>query len=126
MDDKAIALINTLAQKLGTTAEHMFAVLVRQAPIDGVARLAVLLGLTVFTVCLIRFVRAKTKVPPVTETDRYPRAEWSDAAAVLFAWLMAVFVAAIYVVVFVAQLPDIAAAFFNPEYWALKQIFSLR
>jgi hypothetical protein len=36
MDDKTFQALTNLATKLGTTAEHMWGVLLRQAPITGV------------------------------------------------------------------------------------------
>lgn len=125
MDDKTIAIINALAQKLGTTAEYLFAVLVRQAPIDGMTRLAILLGFVAAAVYLVRLVRAKTKVPPATEADPYPRAEWRDEMAVGIAWLATAFFTGVCALAAACELPGIAAAFFNPEYWALKQILRL-
>lgn len=35
MNDKVLEALQTLAEKLGVTAEHLWGVLLKQAPIDG-------------------------------------------------------------------------------------------
>ena len=40
MNDQTAKLIEQLAQKLGTTTEYLWSVLIKQAPIDALSRLA--------------------------------------------------------------------------------------
>jgi hypothetical protein len=121
MDDKTIALIEKLAEKLGTTSEHLWGVLLHQAPISGAIKLSMVVVMVFSAVGLVRFVKGKTTKPAKTEYDQYPQAEWEGEVAI-FAWLAT----AIYLIntgaVAFGSAQGIVAAFFNPEYWALSYI----
>lgn len=122
MNDKTAALIEKLADKLGTTTEHLWGVLLHQAPISGVVDLATLAVMVVAAVGLVRFVKGKTTIPAKTEDDRYPHAEWEEGGAGL-AWLGTAIYLIITGVVVIGSAQGIVAAFFNPEYWAMSRIF---
>lgn len=121
MDDKTTALIEKLADKLGTTAEHLWGVLLHQAPISGAVDLATVALMVLAAVKLVRFVKAKTTKPAETRDERYPHAEWEGDGAGL-AWLGTAFYLIITGVVVTGSAQGIVAAFFNPEYWALSHI----
>ena len=121
VDDKTLQALTTLAAKLGTTAEYMWGVLLRQAPITGAIDLAVMVAWVTMAVLLLRLVRRKTTKPAKTEEDRYPSAEWHEEGAVL-AWAGAIGFALITALIVGSGLSSVAAALTNPEYWALKQI----
>ena len=121
MDDKTLQALTTLAAKLGTTAEYLWGVLLRQAPITGAIDLAVMAAWVGMAVFLIRLVRRKTKTPAKTEEDRYPSAEWGEEGAV-FSWAGAIGFALVAALIVGSQLSSVVAALANPEYWALKQI----
>lgn len=95
-----------LLARLGTTVEHLWGVLLRQAPIHGAFSI-------VFDVvaCVALYYAWRT----LYKWDGY--VEDKD---ILYALLGCV-TAFVCVYVFY-NLPMIAAAFFNPEYWALKQV----
>ena len=121
MDEKYQALIEALATKLGTTAEHLWSVLVRQAPISGVVDLVLCIVIATVTVLFVALIKHKTTAPEAMEENRYPHAEWRDEAAFL-AWAVAL-IAGVFALVYVtSSAQGIAAAFANPEYWALKQL----
>ena len=121
MDDKYQALIEALASKLGTTAEHIWGVLVRQAPISGIVDLVLCAVITAVTVWFVALVKRRTTTPQVTDEDRYPSAEWRDESAFL-AWAVAIIAGVIALICVTGSAQGIAAAFANPEYWALKQL----
>lgn len=121
MDDKTLQALTALANKLGTTAEYLWGVLLRQAPITGVINLAVMAAWVAMAVLLLRWVRSKTRVPPKTEDERYPRAEW-DSDGAFFAWAGSIAFAALVAVIVGLELSGAIAALVNPEYWALRQI----
>lgn len=114
MDDKTLHALTTIADKLGTTAEYLLKVLLKQAPISGVIHLLICVFFIFASIALTKFVYSKT-----TTKDKYP--EWKDEGAFL-AWVcVAVFF--IYALsFFVFGIQEIVAAFLNPEYWALMQI----
>ena len=121
MDDKTTALIEKLAAKLGTTAEHLWGILLHQAPISGAVDLATVVIMVLAAIILVRFVRRKTTQPARTDEDEYPHADWEGEGAVI-AW----FLTAIYLVItgsiVIESVQGIVAAFINPEYWALSRI----
>ena len=121
MDDKTLQALTALANKLGTTAEYLWGVLLRQAPITGVVNLAVMVTWVTAAVLLLRWVRRKTQVPPKTKEDPYPRAEW-DSDGAFFAWGGAILFAALTALIVGLELSGVVAALVNPEYWALRQI----
>jgi hypothetical protein len=121
MNDKTIALIEKLAEKLGTTSEHLWGVLLHQAPISGAVDLFTVIVMIFVAVGLVRFVKGKTTKPARTEYDPYPHAEWRDEAAFLV-WLATAAYLVITSTVMIGSAQRIVAAFFNPEYWALSYI----
>jgi len=122
MNGKYQALIEALASKLGTTAEHLWGVLVQQAPISGVVDLVLCVAITAVMVRFVALVKHKTTTPERSKENPYPRAEWGGDGAAPLAWLAA-FIAGMLALFFVINsVHGIVTAFVNPEYWALKQL----
>lgn len=121
MDDKTLQALTTLDAKLGTTAEYLWGVLLRQAPITGAIDLLVMAAWVITAVLLIRLVRRKTETPVETEENKYPRAKWGEEGA-WFAWIGAVGFALVTALIVGSGLSGVVAALLNPEYWALRQI----
>jgi len=121
MDENMIQIIDKLATKLGTTAEYLWSVLVKQAPLTGIIHLLFMLGMVVAVVWWFGFVKKRTTCPPKTHENQYPQAVWEKEMA-LPAWFSVFSITLIVMVIIGENLPLIVAAFFNPEYWALKQI----
>ena len=111
-------IVRELAATLGVTVEHLWEVLITQAPISGTTNLT---GLTIITAGAIWFTRLTyRKTRRIKDEDgitvKYP--EWDDDTVwipvgaswmlILCAWALGV--------------TGIIAAFFNPDYWALMQI----
>lgn len=122
MTETTEKLIRELADKLGTTTEHLWGVLVRQAIISGLTKLVIIVLWVSFMIWGYRLIIRKTKTPPKTESDQHPDAEWGSRDEGFIAWLIWSFLA-LWTLVFVCcEATDIMAALFNPEYWAIKQI----
>jgi len=119
MDDKTTALIQQLAERLGTTTEHLWGVLVRQAPISGTVDLLAMGGFVFVTYWLFRLLLRKTKQ---WKDDHVPDAPFLEV--VLWAgWALL----AVFTTVFLAvDAANVVAAFVNPEYWALMQLVGHR
>ena len=113
MNDKTLSALTALAQKLGTTAEYLWGVLLKQAPLSGALDLAVIAAWGAGCVWLVRLVRRKT-------TGDSP--EWDDEMGRAFGWSGAVLVCAIVALVGGESITMALTAILNPEYWALKQI----
>ena len=123
MNSEATALIEKLAEKLGTTAEHLWGILLHQAPISGTIDLTIVVGMVLTAIGLVRFVRSKTAIPAKTENNQYPSAEWrnEDAGA---AWFVTTAYLLITAAVTAILAHGIVTAFFNPEFWALSYILN--
>ena len=111
-------LLGKLADKLGTTVEKLWSVLLKQAPISGVIDLALCVALVIASIFIFRFVQNKTTPQ---EEERY--ADWDDEGK-FFAWAGTAIFIAIAGVFIMCSVESIVSAFFNPEYWALTKILS--
>ena len=120
MDDKTELLIRELAEKLGTTGNHLWGVLLQQAVITAVANILVFTGWAALLFFSFRFLLSKTKTPE-TEDDEYLLAELPEEF-VFILWVLWCFAFIVGVVLVGLNLSNTAAAIFNPEFWALKQI----
>ena len=122
MDDKTLQALTALANKLGTTAEYLWGVLLKQAPITGTIDLLLLVILVVCTVTWCRTVYRKTrKVEFKGDGYTYKGAEWSDDEA-LFGALSALITVVITTFLVTVNLAGTLSALLNPEYWALMQV----
>lgn len=110
MNEQTLQLIEKLALKLGTTAEHLWGVLVRQAPISGAIGLAC-------DAALLFALYVMWKKLLAVDFDKWD-SEFGKGS--MFGGL------AIATVICLAcafgNLPTEIAGFLNPEYWALKQL----
>ncbi|MDZ4346137.1 MAG: hypothetical protein U1E51_27305 [Candidatus Binatia bacterium] len=107
--DKAL---ETIAAKLGIAVNVLWAALLRQAFINGLADLLFIL----FTIGLVFGTVKLWKVVCRKVSDR----TWGEESYALA--ILASVVCLILVIVILSSLPIIFAAFFNPEYWALHKI----
>jgi len=121
MDEKTLQSLAALASKLGTTAEYLWGVLLKQAPIAGVTSIFIHAVWIMFTVILVRFVLKKTTKPQNTKDDPYPRADWREEGAAV-ALTAVFFFVVLTALAMIDVFPMTIAALLNPEYWALKQI----
>jgi hypothetical protein len=110
MNDSTQQLIRELAEKLGTTAEHLWGVLVRQAPISGTLGL---LGIA----ALLGFVYIAWK--RLTKID-FTKWDHDLAKGTMYGGLLIATVIALLSLLLLA--PLYVAGILNPEYWALRQI----
>lgn len=121
MNESTETMIRELADKLGTTSEYLFGVLVKQAPISSLTDLAVLSiwGLAVWLG--FKAIRKNSKVPPATEEEEHPRSNWGDDAISVALTVWGVFTF-FFLLISGLSITLIVSGIFNPEYWALKQL----
>lgn len=122
MDEKTIAALNALADKLGTTGEYLWNVLISQAIISSIVDLVVLVGLYLLAWMWYLVVKKNTTVP--SDSGMYPRANWNDDFTSL-AWVSVFIGVAIVVLITFSHADIIISGFINPEYWALNRITNL-
>jgi len=121
MNDKTEVLIRDLAEKFGTTVEHLWEVMVRQALVVGVVDLTVLTLWAFALVWAYQVIRVKTYVPKPTLDNINPCSEW-DNDKTFVAWKTWAALVFIFVIVLAASLANIIGALVNPEYWAIKKL----
>lgn len=121
MNETTEKLVRELADKLGTTTEHLWAVLLKQALISATTDTIVALIMLAVLWAGYRLVKAKTTEPPKTKEDLYPSAEWVYEGA-LAAWGVLGIYALLTLITTCCTISTVVTATMNPEYWALKQL----
>ena len=114
MDQKTDELIRELAAKLGTTAEHLWGVLVRQAPVDGAMWIASSVFIAILWLAWWKYCHWVAKQE---WGDDYDRGILHGSAIGLPGVVLLV-----ATIVHLSGANMAAAAFINPEYWALMQV----
>lgn len=111
MNAQTAQLLQSLADKLGTTSEYLWAALVRQAPISAAVDLVQYAVILLVAHWLFRM-RDKAR-------------KWmdDDIANVIPYGIAWVFVCA-FLLVALVSIQNTIAGFFNPEYWALRELLS--
>jgi hypothetical protein len=117
MNEQTETLVRELAEKLGTTVEHLWEVTIRQAAITAVSNGIIIALLVLIVGWAYKLVRAKTTCPQPTADHQYPSADWSEIA-----WIGFGFGALIATVFILPGLHETITCLLNPEYWALKQL----
>ena len=115
MNEATAKLIEELAAKLGTTAEHLWGVLVRQAPISATVRAALTLAWVVALVCGWRFAVRSMKL---ANKDSIMHDEVVRACVIVTLILASIATA---VAITIGSVGCVSA-FANPEFWALEQV----
>lgn len=116
MNEQLTKLLTDLAEKLGTTAEHLWSVLIRQAYISGTAGIVITVILIASLIGWLKFILKKMRPDSrgCREWDYGNNSkEWS-----WMAWGASV---TLSLMVIACQYGDILGLF-NPEFWALQQI----
>lgn len=115
-------LLETLAAKLGTTAQYLWAVLIKQARVDATIDLLLLLlsGAVVFILLRLhlRFSKEIAGTHQYNENTLYQKHGEMLVGPMILG-------AAIFSILFIAQLMcvgTIVSGFLNPEYWALNKV----
>ena len=125
MNQQTTELLNTLAIKFGTTVEHLWAVLVKQAMISAAFNLGFTILAIVGLVFWLLLILSKFKVPLKTEENPHPESSW-DADAKEFTYTITAVVTLALFITLSFAIYDTATAIHNPEYWALKQIIDFK
>ena len=121
MDEKILHSINELASKLGVTAEYIWGILLRQAPISAINNFIIMASFVIATILAIRYTIRKITPPDATKENPHPYAEWNDETSV-FALAEVALLVGVSALVILYLFPSFVSALVNPEYWALKQI----
>lgn len=109
MNESTEKLIRELSEKLGVTVDHLWGVLIRQAPISVITDLA--LCLAGILLLAMAFVLIKKYCNDPEEKMHH-----------FFAWVFLTVATLILAVSIMCSISNATTALLNPEFWALKQL----
>ncbi len=119
MNQETIELLKVLADKFGTTTEHLWSVLINQAFLSGLSNSAFLAVILIPSVWWIRY--ASREIRKEREHESYYSA--TSAETLRFIRILLILACVIAACIL---LHDIMTAFVNPEYWALREILKCK
>lgn len=122
MNEKYYTLIETIDNKFGTTAEHLFDVLLRQAAISGVVDFILCSAITFATVKFVSVVIKKAKC--INYDNDINKEKWRDDLS-FFACFAAIIACFLDVAFIISSTRGLSTALLNPEYWALLKLSSM-
>lgn len=108
MNETQLKLIQELAQKLGTTTDLLWVILIRQAYIQGVKDVVIFTAWAACTIVLFCvFRKIKNNNPNYEDIVVHP-------ASVIIYFIFTIFS--------ISRIFEAANCFFNPEFWAITEI----
>ena len=111
MDEKTELLIRELAAKFGTTADHLWGAMTRQAPISAFISLVVIAALTLLVYKSFKALKAFSM-----------KADWESEEVIPLLWIAWVVMTVISSTAVAVLFSDAVTGLLNHEYWALKQL----
>lgn len=119
--EQVSVLLQQLASQLGTTVTYLWTVLLKQAPIDATIKVTANIAIAIFGIVLYKLhIKFSREIKDGwTWYDEY-------GEGIKISMIVGVAVFAISVIIGLRLIPDIINGYFNPEYWALKQILNLK
>ena len=123
MNKETQELLQKLAEKLGTTVEYLWQVLLKQAQIDAFTTLFQFFLIALFGVVLFRL--HKKFLKPLSD-DRYSDNLYSKYdEAIVWPMIIGLIVFVILSICAFFSITDMVNGFLNPEYWALQRVLSV-
>ena len=109
MTNEIAKTLETLAQKLGTTSEYLWGVLIKQAPLTGIVDFVQYI--IIILACYFWARNLKTFTTKISDGD------WKEEHWI---WIIITsLILGIFVIAAFLSFPNTIYAFINPEYWAL-------
>ena len=108
MNEQTLKLIENLSIKFGTTAEHLYGVMVKQASISSTTTLVNILIGYILSIIIFRIGRKLNKENPGDIGEAL------SFVSVLFSVIVTFFL--------MGFSGSITSGYINPEYWAIKQL----
>ena len=120
MDENTAKLIEQLAQKLGTTSEYLWRVLLKQAQIDATTNLIQIVLILLFGWGLYKIHRKLMKKTGNEEYAKNLYYRYEEMASLPM--IIGAIVFAIMSIWSFFCISNIVDGYFSPEYWALNKI----
>lgn len=115
MEKETRILIENLAKELNTTAEYLWSILLKQAPISAGVQLVQTLIIAIFGICLFKVYKRVS-----AKTSNYYD---SDTIVIIIATAGIIWI--IFALIALFSIENMINGFFNPEYWALNKLMKL-
>ena len=114
--EKLTNLLEQLSEKLGTTTEYLWGVLINQAKVEIITFLVMLSILILTSIFYARYIKWLFD----EETDHTGDSEITHSIIVTTLGVFNL----VYFIFIVTLIPKFVSAIFNPEYWAINEILS--
>lgn len=126
MDDRIMSLLEGLSEKMGTTADHLYKVLVKQAKIDAITSVIIF---AFFLLCAPLVLAAWHHLIPLCVPEN-PKGqysferEWPSEIQASFAGLcvVTILLAIGFLIQFFTSIETVSKGIFNPEASAVEKI----
>ncbi len=124
MNERAIIkdlepMLRELAEKMGTTSEYLWTVMIKQAFLSGITLIGVMV---VFVIIIPMWVRFAKHVYRLTIIEN-SKDRWHEEVMIPIYIISGILGVATIITSIILPI-EMATCFFNPEYWALKNILS--
>jgi len=119
MNEQTTRLIEQLAQKLGTTAEYLWSVLVAQAKVEAIIGIALVSSTILLTVLLIYLHNKFSK-----ESNEEMSIYYDKEEIVIIPMVIGAITVFILIIASLCSIGTIITGLTNPEYWALKEVLN--
>ena len=116
--EQLTTLLAALAQKLGTTVEYLWSVLIKQAYIDGVMNIIYCIITIVLIICSIYYLKYYAK----NYKEWYGSYDGKELEHGIVLGIVLVITCILTLCTIFMFIPTAITAFNNPEYWALQEI----
>jgi hypothetical protein len=124
LQKELLSRLDALAAKLGTTSDHLWAILIRQAKIVAIEDALWILMAIAFSVLLGKAALWVTRTEKANEKQEWNQRSpiaWDYGPVIFFSGIAGVACLILDVLAFVS-LFELPTLLLNPEYWALTQI----
>jgi hypothetical protein len=122
MNEQTAKLLEQLANKLGTTSDYLWSILLKQAPIDATVTLLQTLFLFIVGWGLWKVHKKLLTKPKGQDYYESYYQKYDINAAVLMVFVTIGW--GIMMIIYFCSFDSIISGFFNPEYWALEEILN--
>lgn len=117
MSENTEKLLQDLAEKLGTTTEYLWGIIVAEAKYDVLISSIQMVFMAAIVIVTIKL-HLKFSKEEKNGESMYYRKEELLVVPMIFAAITSV----IMIIFFLSGFNELVSAIFNPEYWALRQI----
>jgi len=117
--EELTGLLEGLAEKLGTTTEYLWGVMINQAPIDAA------IGIGLIVLCMLLYIPIIWYVKWVSKNWKNKIYDEDSEIAHMFLSIIFGILIIIFTTFNIRNIDNIFTALYNPEYWALNKVLGM-